>query len=78
VLAVGAGFEDGAGSVSSAAVLPSLAYGLRMWVRTVLRETYGSLAICGADRLDRPGRAAPESSADASSRHVQARPVIGE
>jgi hypothetical protein len=31
--------------------VPSLAYRWRMWVRTVLSETYSSPAISGPDRL---------------------------
>ena len=38
-------------TVSARVCVPSLAYRWRMWVLTVLRETYSSLPICAAGRL---------------------------
>jgi NADH ubiquinone oxidoreductase, 20 Kd subunit len=38
-------------TASARRCVPSLAYSLRMWVFTVLRETYSSPAISGAVRL---------------------------
>src|SRR5262249_30416314 len=38
-------------TVSDRRCVPSLAYRWRMWVRTVLTETYSSPAISGPDRL---------------------------
>src|SRR5262245_60145859 len=38
-------------TVSALRCVPSLAYRWRMWVRTVLTETYSSPAISGPERL---------------------------
>src|SRR5262249_10947754 len=38
-------------TASARRCVPSLAYRWRMWVRTVLSETYSSPAISGPDRL---------------------------